>query len=133
MKFQIGKVIRSDSYGDTWTEYFMDECDIEGVYSEEHTKTESVRVCVQEVPRAILNEKGEPELVYEKERLLADPAWYYEGKNHREEGNHYIRDKIVRRWFIDFDTLEELREFCENHARSIDFDDDPPTIEVYNG
>jgi hypothetical protein len=38
--------------------------------------------------------------------------WYSEGKNHRIEHGQIVRDFDSESWYIDFNTIEELVNFC---------------------
>ena len=48
-----------------------------------------------------------------------DDWWYSEGKNHRVEHGHIMRDFDDEGWFIELDTLEDLLKFHKKYGRLV--------------
>lgn len=65
--------------------------------------------------------------VHRDERGVDDPAkvpayrgetdwWYGDGRNHRVEGGHIVRDRDDWGWFLKVETMEELLVLLREHS-----------------
>ena len=95
--------------------------------------------------------KEAKEAVYTRidERLCNDPAkipaykgqspdwWLKEGRNHRVEHGHIMRDFDTTGWFIELDTMEDLLRFRNKYGAIIiqQWSDNPSILElrIYDG
>lgn len=75
------------------------------------------------------DEAYEEEFIFVDERNVDDPSknefisqdWYTDTTffNHRVENGHIKRDRKVKRWVVDIDTLEQLNAFFKKYGKII--------------
>lgn len=77
--------------------------------------------------------------LHRDERTVSDPmdnsyigaSWYMDGKNHRVENNHIVRDIESEGWFVEINSIEELHAFVKKHGGVI-INLENPTYNLYS-
>lgn len=122
MKFKLMKNDGDDIYS-------HNEQPFKAAYCTTETKTEQYKPTGETWTwKAVLeyDEKEQPQAVMKKIVTPAKPEnwWYHRGQNHQQidkVNNIWQREVVETSWYIDFETLEELEEFCKDDYREVSF------------
>lgn len=111
----------------------------DNAYSENWVEYQKTRISTFKTlfePILIYDDNNKPKAEIKKNISYDKPPdwWFSIGKNHKlinENDNIWQREIQKTDWYIDIDNLEQLREFCVDKVRYIQFDCDENVLIIW--